>query len=1096
MLEIKKATIEFEPCPEHHVLLATEIIEFQRKEKQDTIIQLQGKEQSLLIRQIKVNGIQTSWNWLKTRSGVYFQSQETEQLDASLNLHGNHDIDSYDLFRNEKLKLQQDGELEIQLDLSATSFIVEIKYEIKSFEYGIQWTAHNNNDFLIYSTSDLHGALHWMFCIDRFAYRYDVEITLSPKISNQYELISSSDKQNDNSFEARECGFVLSTVGGLTNYFKEPMPEIISNTKLKLPQNFETQSYDPILRVFYQESKSKCLPPRQQQPRACIENLLKTVQFSRLFWHLESYLDMDVPFKEVKIVFLQDSAPFLRFNKVKPMLFGNLLIFPISCLFHTAMIEEVFSTTSMVISTAISSWVSCFAFSALSLESVDDVWIYESLVSWLSNLYLEQVFGRLFVEAEHIKRVEQLLGLRKRKHCIDVVMKQLSHIIGRDAMHTFFKELFALGKRGCVISSLHYKQLLQSTTSVPEPFLMYFTNDQQEEEKWKRFNVSYYFDARKKLIIVDISRQELETSTQPNFQDGADEEIAKRKRKPKRNNNQNDDALLNPPVQTEIRCKIHEVSRSVDHRLFLNENSNNISSKKRKSNRFILPCHSSVLRNRKRKYLELNELRDLSVEKLLCRNNETPMCYIRFDSFNTWFGIPTIKTSMMMLLQQLIGEKTFKGQFEAITNVGLLLRTFSSSCKAKSGYPKTVRLQTFNTHHFEESENSSESDLSTADDEESLGLSSDSEKTKQPRPIFHETKGREFDDIEMCEQAFKHVLNNAETFQWQIREQVIYVLAEFSSHYESLERVLFQYFNNLYVTKGTKLLRSNYFENVSDYFLKCSMIRALSLVRNGRGNETPENILQFLWFLDEQSNNNGNPFDDHHYRATLMEAFGNICLVPLSQLYHQWCSKITARLEHVYHFESFLISSSSRGNHANSAPNSDLCQVSALNSLCQWCYNHPQEVQLKKLSIDLFDSLSASMKSVNGHHNYRFQIVVWKWCLVFSEKNENDTLRLMSILEQFDSEHRESLGALFVQLWREGYEKQHLNVSLRRNKTPINEEFMNRLWNVLCNQKQCYSGFAYELQQLYYFIWSGENFYPFLSKPKAQLIAGLKSEFY
>jgi hypothetical protein len=265
-------------------------------------------------------------------------------------------------------------------------------------------------------------------------------------------------------------------------------------------------------------------------------------------------------------------------------------------------------------------------------------------------------------------------------------------------------------------------------------------------------------------------------------------------------------------------------------------------------------------------------------------------------------------------------------------------------------------------------------------------------------------------------------------------------------------------------------MKANDFTDFANYFLKCSLLRHLSMTRDAQGS-IPESILKFLWFVDFQSHNTGNCFDDFRYRCTLMETWGNVQISSNFPLFSEWSIKIIARLVHVYEFDQIVTS-----------PN--FCvSAAALHALCQWKSRHPQLILADNPVHDLFALLHLSNKSV------LLQYTVWKWCLLNLEQDYELYLpRLCEALTNMNEE----VFVKCITVWLEAYEQSILDLGVARENTETNRKFMDVMWNLLWQETP---GTTTEqlLKRFYQLLWGGNNFSSFLTKRMFLQISALQT---
>lgn len=82
---------------------------------------------------------------------------------------------------------------------------------------------------------------------------------------------------------------------------------------------------------------------------------------------------------------------------------------------------------------------------------------------------------------------------------------------------------------------------------------------------------------------------------------------------------------------------------------------------------------------------------------------------------------------------------------------------------------------------------------------------------------------------------------------------------------------LIKVFRELFCYENSNIPLNNDFTNFQEYFLQKHIPQYLTLVRNER-NETPSFVKQFLLDLLTYNENSENPYDDSHYRCTLIQS--------------------------------------------------------------------------------------------------------------------------------------------------------------------------------------------------------------------------------
>jgi hypothetical protein len=931
---IKKATLILEPNVIEHVIHAT--AEFTLVKVDHSTIRIKLNCDSCKIEECKINSVPSQWKYHQ----FFYQTSEFKESFLQL-----HSIECYDLYHNAHEK----SEVEINVPTSSTEILLHIKYQIVEFET-IIWT---KNDLIF--TAETENPHHWMPCFP--SHFYPIEIFAK----SNFEVIQTALSSDDFPLYPKQIGFVLFSSKNLHKYHQSPI------------------SSDPTV-VVYSSNRERDVE---------IANLLQAVDYPKLFWHIEKQLDFSIPFDQFQLVFLDSNEIPFKQNKQ----FGNLLFCSTQHLFTARMIDEIYISVPIFVEQAVYTFLSY----SLQFQTPQDEWISICVCSWITNLYLETLFGRLFVEAEYLKLV-QVVDTLTQRDSLNVITKFLSHLVGRTTMESVFKDLITYSE----ISTSFYFQLLRKHSHVSdeilEEFIEKYLQPLQSGQNARDVSptIMYYFDSRNKYVKLEISHTAV-----------SEKEKKSKKRKL---------VVKEEEQSTEVRCQIHEVTRSAEYFVEL---SNATTTKS------TLPCQSSVLRNRKRKHLSIQQQLQLSIDKLFSRLNSSPIRYLRFDAQNCVFlGLPKIKTSLMMLLQQLFNERDYKGQFEAVYNIGNMFRAFAQNKDLK--YPKFI-ITGFKANCTQQN--------------------------------------AELTEMQLCEHVLKHILvHGGDRFQWQIRQEVIYVLTEFPA----LHHIILEYFNSVYIVfplSANKILKPNDFNNFINYFLKCSVIRGFS-----RSAFSGEKAVEFLWFVDQESLNNGNNYDDAHYRGAIMEAWGNVALCALATtVSNEWKAKIVARLQHVYDFEC------AKNTKYNKV---QIVATSALNSLLQWKF---QFASLSQINLYSFFA-----NKLNGSDE-----ITWKWCLMWLAIDyEGHILLMTKVLENMYI----SKASHFVEQWIEAYRIKKLDPAPSRINSKTNQEFMHRLWVLLLKQTVA-SKLATLLRDLYALLWSGDRFNNFLTKENFSKICGMKIDF-
>lgn len=736
-----------------------------------------------------------------------------------------------------------------------------------------------------------------------------------------------------------------------------------------------------------------------------VENLMKLLQLDDILWRLEEKIDYNFPFDQLQVVFSDSMHDDDDDGLVE---LGNLLICSDDLLFSKReALEQVYTTSSKIVRAIVSSWLS----SQLHIQTPPDQWIVHGMIRCL-EMYLRQlIFGRVYVEFEHLKQVDKLnrnldqalyctvyrypreLNTNERKIRAGIVMKHLYSMLGDEVMTQIFRELISLThvdpdlSTTANINTFQFRAMILKHCHV-SPTIQEFFRRYVYNADFPTATFQYSYDSRKKVTHVEMAQCPQEP-------------------------------------WCALTLNVNEVNKSYDHHQILDGTHS----------KFDLLCHSSVLRNRKRKTFELAELITLPVDKLLARNNETPMSYIRFDYYNTLLCVPVIHTTMMMLLQQVNNEKQLKGQYEALKGLKLMLRKTNPD------------LNTTNVDKLAARE------IST-----------------NPQLYEVEPDDPELDDIQLCAYTLKDILMSAKTYYWEIRAEALFVLAENCGTYKLFRSILFQYFNNLYVSRGdtTLLLSNNFQSSLEDYFLKCHFIRSIALAIDPQTSETHEEVVKFLLYIVENRDNTGNNFDDDRYKCVLYESLGNIKLKQGSSLFVTYSLRIVSELRRVFYYDQII-----------SSPQ-QCVSAAALNSLNQWKLRFPRYDEEFKLKHEcpiskIFHYLE------NESTSYLLKKTCWKCALSLLKVDYTSYLTKILRFLVKKKNTTNSLKSKLLKIWYRQYRCGKLDIAWSHTNNELNREFMTYLWNTTLETSNL--ELQYQCEQLYNILWGDRSkFSNFMNK--------------
>jgi len=502
------------------------------------------------------------------------------------------------------------------------------------------------------------------------------------------------------------------------------------------------------------------------EPR-CEIYMLKAPDFivpkiDEILTHFADLLDSAYPFDTCAVAYVNELS--------KSILFGNLLLVPFDWLFTARMIEEVYAYTTHIVRTLALSWIE----SVLFIEhEQQDRWIVQAYTAWLEKMYLETVFGRVYHEfllLEDLSRPYTTDVAVKTK----IIVKILELKMGRDAFQECMQSMLVI----CPLSTHGFlTRLCKLHPNLSGEFRrcwkVYVYN---ESKTWPAMAVAYNFNARTRSIDITLNASNL--------------------------------------AAEECILQVCEVSRQYMKRVDMAP-SGEIS--------VSFPCASTVLRNRKRKRLTLQEVKALPVMKLISRVNELPISYARFDPLDLLFVIPKIQTSPAMLIQQLCSESTnLKAQYEALHNLAKALFRY-----------------------------------------------------KIPQEC-------DLDEVELCRLVLRAFIMD-ETKFWKLRSLAIRVFIQLSSKYAQYRDEILQIFAKKFAyADDHTALRMNDFSNFTDYFLRKEIIASVSQLR-GKDKRSPEWVVQFIQWVVNDNQNQANAYSDDLYRCNLIHSLSNLRLEPEKQ---------------------------------------------------------------------------------------------------------------------------------------------------------------------------------------------------------------------
>lgn len=138
----------------------------------------------------------------------------------------------------------------------------------------------------------------------------------------------------------------------------------------------------------------------------------------------------------------------------------------------------------------------------------------------------------------------------------------------------------------------------------------------------------------------------------------------------------------------------------------------------------------------------------------------------------------------------------------------------------------------------------------------------------------------DFKDSERTIEKLKEMLENNALF-FGVRQHVARALARFAneqSEFKHMTILLDWYRSNFFypVQQGQKpRVKPHDFQDTKNHFVQLEVIKALSIIRDSR-NFTPNEVVEFLFTIMENANNNSNSYNDDYYNAEVELAYGRI----------------------------------------------------------------------------------------------------------------------------------------------------------------------------------------------------------------------------
>ncbi|THU57785.1 hypothetical protein C4D60_Mb03t07200 [Musa balbisiana] len=151
--------------------------------------------------------------------------------------------------------------------------------------------------------------------------------------------------------------------------------------------------------------------------------------------------------------------------------------------------------------------------------------------------------------------------------------------------------------------------------------------------------------------------------------------------------------------------------------------------------------------------------------------------------------------------------------------------------------------------------------------------------------------------------ALNSFLNDSKAF-WRVRIEAAYALAHTTSEDTDLAGLfhLIKFYKSRRFDMDTGLPRANSFHEVSEYFVLEAIPHAVALVR-ASDKKSPREAIEFVLQLLKYNDNNGNPYSDVYWLASLVQSIGEL---EFGQQGILFLSSLLKRIDQLMQFDSLM----------------------------------------------------------------------------------------------------------------------------------------------------------------------------------------------